>query len=160
MRPIAPWLLIYFQGTCASHKRDSSGSLTLQLKIFVRAQAGNVEKGALQGVVLVSKGDVRVCDSQSFKTHVTAQQKVGMSKAAYHRRLVEGLEVAKRPKRWNTIEPSKWRPFNFIRRKCKEIVLSMCTVQCVSMEDNALSFICIRRVVTITSSQPGACLPM
>ena len=71
-----------------------------------------------------------------------SHQKVGMSKVAYHRMLVGGLDVVKRAKRWNTIGPSqKRRPFKGTRKKCNEIVLSMCTAQCGSMEAKALSFV-------------------
>ena len=65
-----------------------------------------------------------------------------MSKVAYHRMLVGGLDVVKRAKRWNTIGPSQKRqPFKGARKKCNEIVLSMCTAQCGSMEAKALSFV-------------------
>ena len=61
---------------------------------------------------------------------------------AYHRMLVGGLDEVKRAKRWNMIGPSQKRqPFKFIRKKCNEIVLSMCTAQCGTMEAKALSFI-------------------
>ncbi len=70
------------------------------------------------------------------------RQKVGMSKVAYHRMLVGGLEVVKCAKRWNTIGPyQKRQPFNFIREKCIELVYGMCTVQCGSMEANAPSLV-------------------
>ena len=71
-----------------------------------------------------------------------SHQKVGMSKVAYHRMRVGGLDVVKRGKRSNTIGPSQKRqPFKGTRRKCNEIVLSMCTAQCGSMEAKALSFV-------------------
>ena len=71
-----------------------------------------------------------------------SHQKVGMSKVAYHRMLVGGLDVVKRAKPWNTIRPSQKRqPFKGARKKCNEIVLSMCAAQCGSMEAKALSFV-------------------
>ena len=73
--------------------------------------------------------------------HTKRIQKVGMSKVAYRRMLVGGLDVVKRAKRWNMIGPSQKRqPFKGTRKTCNEIVLSMCTVQCGSMEAKALSF--------------------
>ena len=48
-------------------------------------------------VALVRKGNVRSCDSHSSKR--MSHQKVGMSKVAYHRMLVGGLDVVKRAKR-------------------------------------------------------------
>ena len=80
---------------------------------------------------------------QCFTTRMS-HQKVGMSKVAYHRMLVGvgGLDVVKRAKRWNMIGPSQKRqPFKGARKKCNEIVLSMCTAQCGSMEAKALSFV-------------------
>ena len=57
-----------------------------------------------------------------------SHQKVGMSKVAYHRMLVGGLDVMKRANAET-------------REKCNEIVLSMCTALCGSMEAKALSFV-------------------
>ena len=49
-------------------------------------------------------------------------------------------DVVKRAKRWNTIGPSQNRqPFNYVGDKCNEIVFSMCSVQCGSMEAKPLS---------------------
>ena len=88
------------------------------------------------------KGDVRLCDSQLFKRCVTPHQKVRMSKVAYQRMLVGGLELVKCAKRCNTIGPSQKRqPFNFIQEKFNEIFFGMCTVQCGSMEAKALSLV-------------------
>ena len=96
-----------------------------------------------------------------------SHQKVGMSKVAYHRMLVGGLDVVKRAKRWNTIGPSQKRqPFKGARKKCDEIVLSMCTAQCGSMEAKALSFVLraagsehhqssTRRVLYVCSGRAG-----
>ena len=36
-----------------------------------------------------------LCDSQAFKTRAIPRQKLGMSKVAYNRMLVGGLEVVK-----------------------------------------------------------------
>ena len=64
------------------------------------------------------------------------------TKVAYHRMLVGGLDVVKRRKRLNTIVPSQKRQlFKFIRNKCNEIVLTMCTAQRGSMEAKGLSFV-------------------
>ena len=120
MRPIAPTYLVFFHRKCAS-----LGYLTLSSS---QTAGRSCEKG------------YRSWDSQFFKTHVTPKGwdvKSGIPQNACWR-----LGCGEACKRWNTIGPSqKPQLFKGARKKCNEIVLSMCTVQCGSMEAKALSFV-------------------
>ena len=76
------------------------------------------------------------CDSQFFKTHVISNGwdvKGGIPQNACWRL---GCGEARQ-----TPPSQKRHPLKGARKKCNEIVLSMCTAQCASMEAKALSFV-------------------
>ena len=62
--------------------------------------------GLFDSQFLTNRGSL-MCEREISKR--MSHHKVGMSKVAYHRLLVEGLDVVKRAKRWNTIGPSQKR---------------------------------------------------
>ena len=100
-------------------------------------------------VALVREGDVRLCDSQFFKTRANPHRKPGMSKVAYHRMLVGGLEVVKRAKRWNTIGPSQ-------KQQPLKLACAQCSV--AAWHGRGSTKFCF--ACNITPIQTGGCLRM
>ena len=107
-----PGLLIFFQGKRASQEGICRGYCHCKISFGPKTERRpNVDKGVLQVnamlgsltfqcyktlVARVRKSNVRLlCLSQFFKTRVTPHPKIGMSKVAYHRMFVGGLEVVK-----------------------------------------------------------------
>ena len=121
MRPAAPWCLILFQGKRASQEGFLREATTIanfhsypsqeESQILTKEHCtGNV--GLFDSQFLTNRGSLfwgkaRLCDSHVFKTHVTPKGwdvKGGIPQNACWR-----LDVVKRGKRWNTIEPSQKR---------------------------------------------------
>ena len=126
MRPAAPWFLIFFQGKRASqeaflrvvtaianvHSYPSQEESQILTKEHCTGDVGLFDSQFLtNGGSLLWEGEMLGHLTHNFSKRVS-HQKVGMSKVAYHRMLVGGLDVVKRAKRWNTIGPSQKRqPF-------------------------------------------------
>ena len=165
MRPTAHWLLIFFLGKCASQE----GFLGV-----VTAIASVHSYPSQQESQILTKehctGDVRLFDSQfltnrgsllceSETSKRMSHQKVGMSKVAYHRLLVGGLDVVKRGKRWNTIGPSQKRHRFKGAKEMMKLSFACAQRSVVAWKRKALSFV-LRAAgkVNITSRQPTTCV--
>ena len=107
MRPTAPWFLIFVQGKRASQQGF--------LGVVTATASFHSYPSQEESQILIKEhctGDVGLIDSQFLTNRGSlwwereaskrmSHQKVGMSKVAYHRMLVGGLDVVKRAKRWN-----------------------------------------------------------
>ena len=127
MLSIAPTFLVFFRRKCASQESCRirwvhfpcvfSGNPRLAFRSDCEFTCDAANCSLIPNTFPRKARLAWLCSSQTAGRSC----EVGMSKVAYHRMLVGGLDVVKRGKRWNTIGPSQKRqPFKRARKKCNE----------------------------------------
>ena len=106
-----------------------------RLGVILSSSLGSLRLQTFVQRGIVSKGAVRLCDSQFLTNCMSLHTKLmlGMPFFTRHRILVEGLETVKCGKRWKAMGPSP-KTFNFIYERNAMKLPSMCAVQCGGME--------------------------